>query len=920
MFRFGRKRPAHGGAMSDYTLTPDIEQLFQLKLMVPRLPANLVNRPRLLEILDSVADRSLVKFIAPAGFGKTTLLAQWCEHLLARGEKVAWVSLDDSDADLHRFLSGVVRALEVAQIDTGILKSKIDRDASELSINNLLRDLYKVLAGVREPVTLILDDYHRASNNHLDELLEHLRSHVSAHVRILLSTRLRAENTHRHKFISSTLVEITSDILRFTAEEARQVLNIDMRDADRDMLVERIEGYPVVLQLARLVAFQGQSSPDVLDRLMARGGHLWSFLTDEVLRNLPEDVVDFLLDTSIFDRFTVEIADIVRARKDSWQIMAQLETLQTLLTPLDSNNHWYRYHHLFAEYLQAQLRQRYPEKLAVLHLRASEAFKQYNILGEAVRHAGLAGDYNRCSQLIESAGGWRLVLYGGMSQLNQLLNYIPKAERLSHPRLLLAEAYLMLKSGNMTDARTTFNLVTQSMPDFPSDWNLLDEWGRDFFSVDVLIRTYEDNNVNPRYLAFFDKIKDWPPDIDGLAYGVLGCAGAVYALCLGKLDVAEEFACKAMTAMRTDNSVLGLNYCFIHAAIACTYRGELRSAAAYLSRAQSMAIENFGEDSGLKAIIDVLLVMVNQWRNNDLAIMPAEYDASFQQVCEYDGWFDIYAAGLDARFWMAWKGRDIVKIDQVIRAGASLTRSRGLDRLAGLVEAQTLLRHCLVQEEKSAFSVAQHLGQIYALECWRSDASKWRPYQDVGYALISWLLMQDISLAKLRADDLLSCAQNHGSRLYQIRALLLCARVAQNLRDREKVCLHIRQAVELAAAEKIIRPFLEQHGLAQFFTYTKRELWETGRHPVEASFLSDVTEVLSDLCSDTHQTLLVLSAREQEVMQELSRGLTNKEIARVLDMTEHTVKFHLKNIFTKLNVDRRAHAIEIYRKMEVSSI
>lgn len=906
--------------MSDHPIIPDIEQLLQLKLMVPRLPANLVNRPRLIEILDSVPDHSFIKFIAPAGFGKTTLLAQWCAHLSARGEKVAWLSLDDSDADLYRFLTGIVRALEVAQIDTGILLSKIDRDASELSINNLLRDLYKVLAGVREPVTLILDDYHRASNNHLDELLEHLRSHLSAQVRILLSTRLRAENTHRHKFIASTLVEITSDMLRFTPVEARQVLNIDICDTDRDVLVERIEGYPVVLQLARLVAFQGQSSPDVLERLMARGGHLWSFLTEEVLRNLPEEVVDFLLDTSIFDRFTVEIADVVRQRKDSWQIMSQLETLQSLLTPLDSNNHWYRYHHLFAEYLQAQLRQRHPAKLAALHLRASEAFQQYNILGEAVRHASLAGDYGLCTQLIESAGGWRLVLYGGMSQLNQLLNYIPKAERLSHPRLLLAEAYLMLKSGNMTDARTTFNLVAQSMPDFPPDWDLLDEWGRDFFSVDVLIRTYEDNSVNANYLAFFEKIKDWPPETDGLAYGVLGCAGAVYALCLGRLNAAEEFARKAMTAMRFDNSVLGLNYCFIHAAIACTYRGELRSAAAYLLRAQAMAIENFGEDSGLKAIIDVLLVMVNQWGNNDLAIVSAEYDASFQQVCEYDGWFDIYAAGLDARFWIAWKSRDIRKLDQVIRDGANLTRSRGLDRLSGLVEAQTLLRHCLVQDEKSAFAVAQHLGQIYPLGCWRENAAKWRPYQDVGYALISWLLTHNIQQAKLRADDLLSCAKNYGAGLYQIRALLLRARVAQALKDRDKACGLIGQAVELAAAEKIIRPFLEQYELAQCFTQLKRELWETGRHPVEASFLSDVTDILSKFYPDTQQTLLVLSAREQEVMQELSRGLTNKEIARVLDMTEHTVKFHLKNIFAKLNVDRRAHAIEIYRKTEASTL
>jgi len=903
--------------MTSAEATPDIQRMYQLKQEVPRPPSNVVHRSRLMAALGTVLDFRLVLVTAPAGFGKTTLLSQWRDQLISEGGRVAWLTLDESDNNVRRFLIGVIRSLEMAGLELEGLSAQAERGLTEVTIDSVIRDLQGLLGRNGSSVCIILDDYHRASSLALDEFIGRWIPLLPDGARLLMSTRRRPKIGLPQMLGSGEAVEITSDMLRFTAQESRQVLDVDLPDAERDALVAHTEGWPVALQLARLITLQGRADPHALTRLMTRGGHLWSFLSDQVLRGLSEEVVDFLLETSILERFSLEITDTVRGRDDSWRIMEQLEPLQSLLAPLDAEAVWYRYHHLFAQYLQAQLRQRRPSAIAALHLRASMAFEQCDLLADAVRHASLAGDFVRCSELVERAGGWRLVLFGGMGQLNQLLDYIPPAERLSHPRLLIAEAYVNLKLGHLREARSTFDLVDRAIPEPPPDWAALNDYERDILNIGVLIRTYEDNTVEPGFLTFFETFQARFPNADGLTRGVLDCAGAVANLCIGQLERAEDFARKAMAGMREANSVLGLNYCFLHAGMACAYRGELTSAAAYLQRAKAMAIENFGSDSGLKAIAEILLCMVQLWNGGKLATSSENLDEAFRHVCDYDGWFEIYSAGLDSRFRLAWLARDFEAMSRVIADGDDIVRLRGLDRLASIVDAQRLLRHASAdQNSPAAVPLAEALAARFPVGGWRENHACWRPYQDVGFAITEWLLghnRRNLKLARTRAGDLLACAQAIGARFYEIRALLLLAHVeAQGSQDYQAL-VHLRAAVGIAAHSDIALPFVEQPQLAPLIRQLKRDLWDSGGDPVEASFLSDIDDRLSATVEPQNGPLALLSPREQEVVAELAGGLTNKEIARVLDMTEHTVKFHLKNIFVKLGVDRRAHALVALR-------
>lgn len=906
-----RARMPNTGASSD------VERMFQLKLEVPRLPSSVVHRGRLIAALGAVSPIRLILLTAPAGFGKTTLLSQWRDHLQEDGGRVGWLTLDEGDADVRRFMIGVIRSLQAAGVDMTDLGAQAERGLTEVTVDGVLREIEVQLRSADEPVTLILDDYHRASSPALDEFLGRWIPLLPDGTRLLMSSR-RGPDIGLHRLLGSgEAVEITSEMLRFTPSESRQVLDVGLAEADRDELVERTEGWPVALQLARLITLQGQTPgqerPISLGRLAKRGGHLWTFLSDQVLRGLSQGAVEFLLETSILERFSVEITDMVRDRDDSWQIMEELEPLQSLLTPLDADAIWYRYHHLFAEYLQAQLRQRRPSAVPALHLRASLAFERSGLLDEAVRHASLAGDFARCAALVEQAGGWRLILFGGLGQLKQLLGFIPPAERLSHPRLLLAESYLKLKMGMPGEARSTFDLVARGSPELTSDWSALDDFERDIFNIDLLIRMYEDNTVDSPFLSFYEQAQQRMAGADSLTHGVLDCAGAITSLCVGELKKAEDIARQAMGAMRSANSVLGLNYCFLHAGLACAYRGELRSAIAYLNRAKAMAIENFGADSGLKALAETLLALVQLWATGQLAMTAEELDEAFRHVCDYDGWFEIYAAGLDSRFRLAWLARDVAGMDRIIADGDALTQARVLARLAGIVAAQRLLRHHAAGDMAQSVSLAENLASQFPIGFWRDNPARWRPYQDVAFALGTSLATRDPQQARAWADDMLACAQSIGARPYEVRAHLLLTQIAVLGRHHEQAMGHLRMAVESAASEGIALPFFEQHGLAPLIRQLKRDLWEGGGNPVEASFLSDVDERITAAVAPDDSAIAMLSTREQEVVGELSHGLTNKEIARALDMTEHTVKFHLKNIFAKLGVDRRAHALSALR-------
>ncbi len=382
-----------------------VRPVIATKLYVPRTRPGLITRPRLTEQLRRGADVSVTLISAPAGFGKTTLLADWLSATSDRDRRVAWLSLDAADNQPAAFWVYVATALESAVPSIGPTAAE-HLGSSPVPMDRLLSTLLNALAETQDEIWLILDDYHLVDDHDVGEAMTFFLEHLPAHVHIVLSTRADPDLPLARWRVRGELVEIRAADLRFTPEEAAAYLaatGLDLAAEDVAVLEERTEGWIAALQLAAL-SLQGRS--DVSSFITGFAGddrYIVDYLVEEVLAHQPEPVRDFMLQSAVLDRLTGPLCDAVTGREDGSEMILGLERANLFVVALDDQRKWYRYHHLFADVLRARLFSEQPDQVPLLHRRASEWYERHDLVDEAVRHALAARDFDRAAHLAELA-------------------------------------------------------------------------------------------------------------------------------------------------------------------------------------------------------------------------------------------------------------------------------------------------------------------------------------------------------------------------------------------------------------------------------------------------------------------------------------------------------------------------------------
>lgn len=386
------------------------------KLFVPTRRERVVGRSRLVEQLDrSLADdHRLTLVAAPAGFGKTTMLAGWLDSLARRRRDVgaAWLSLDSGDNDPSRLLRHLVAALQRCGLD-------IDATAVETQAPLDSADAVAVLvnavaqAGEQAPERhwlVVLDDYHVIEARAVHEALELLLDHLPRQLHLVVSTRSDPPLPVARLRARGQLVELRAADLRFTPEEAGEflehVMGLDLTVADVAALEERTEGWVAGLQLAALSLRDTRTRDEAVGFIEAFTGSnrfVLDYLVDEVLARQPPGTQEFLLRTSVLDRVTGALCDAVTGGSGGGQVLERLERDNLFVVALDAERSWYRYHHLFADVLHARLVAEHPDDAAALHARAAEWYADQGLVADAVRHALAAGDHASAAHLIEQA-------------------------------------------------------------------------------------------------------------------------------------------------------------------------------------------------------------------------------------------------------------------------------------------------------------------------------------------------------------------------------------------------------------------------------------------------------------------------------------------------------------------------------------
>jgi ATP/maltotriose-dependent transcriptional regulator MalT len=432
------------------------DALLATKLHMPPLPPGFVVRSRLTGRLDEGLARRLILVCAPAGFGKTALLAAWA---VAGQRPVAWLSLDEGDNDPARFWRHVAAALEPARPGTGSrvgpLLGPPPPQSFEGAVTALVNQLADAPAG---PVLLVLDDYHLISSEQVHGSVRFLLEHLPPGLRLVLATRSDPPLRLGRLRARGELAELRVGDMRFTEGEAAALLRGPAGDAAPGLtgaaieaLTGKTEGWAAGLHLAGLSL---QSHDDAGAFVAAFSGshrYVLDYLAEEVLDRQDPQVRAFLLETSVLGRLSGELCDAVTGRSGGQAMLEWTERAGLFLVPLDEERRWWRYHHLFADLLQARLRQEYPERVTALHRAAAAWYADHGLADEAVRHAVAANEPSRAAALVEQHFD-AVYFTGENATVQRWLTGLPAETARSRPRLSLARAFLALTAGDVAGA------------------------------------------------------------------------------------------------------------------------------------------------------------------------------------------------------------------------------------------------------------------------------------------------------------------------------------------------------------------------------------------------------------------------------------------------------------------------------------
>jgi LuxR family transcriptional regulator, maltose regulon positive regulatory protein len=883
--------------MSD-SATPDTNAWMWVgKLAPPQSQLDAVRRDSLLLRLSEHRRSALALLISPPGFGKTTLLSQWRGLLQSESPAmpVAWLSLDEADADPNRFLAYMLLALEAAGVDLAGMSQRAHAQAMDANPQRTLASLIAALERSDRRVVVMLDDYHRACTPAVDEILMLMLERGGRWLQFVVASRVRPRWPLGSLKARGLLHEVAAGDLVLSLAESSQILGDGLDRAALSIVHSRTEGWAVAVQLARLWLSRGTGSSSGLKAFDGRVADVAEYLAEQVIETLPLECQEFLIETSPLERFNAELADVARSRTDSADLLARLAPFEALLVPLDAGRQWFRYHLMLADFLRPRLDARRAEQI---HRAAAGWLARQQDWVLAVSHALQALDTALAVRIVHEAGGWELVLKRGIQYTQGLLQQFDGLTRRTEPELLLMQSYLYAKLGDEPLSTELLRLAEVAVKNAP-------ELQRDFDVISAMVHGYFDR---------FEACARWPVDgpaanlalpDDPLGQAILLCGSAVAALAWGRMEEVGRAARDAHMRMRLVDSPLGENYCLLHIAQADGITGQIAASRARINEALGLAEANFGTDSSLKALVGCFKAQHLYWQGLWSEAAPWLL-AGQETLAHVDGWLDVFATTAEVSWRIALRAEGLQQALLLLDNTAQMARSRALARLTRLVSAWRVdvLAQC------GLLTQAQQEAQASSLEAMLADAMRnasasgmdWRFIEAAGLGLARLQLATGAALAaQTRLESL--ARRFEAARLalpaWRLRLMSMLAR--RRARDGELSAAEAQDALEPIVREGLAGLLLEVGPLVLPVL-----LQLEGTLP--PAIISVLTQLRGWQAHPPRQRPQ-LSAKETEVLQLLIAGQPNKAIARALNVTENTVKFHLKQVFHKLGVDSRSAAI-----------
>jgi LuxR family maltose regulon positive regulatory protein len=900
--------------MATETTTP----LLTTKLYVPPSRPRLVSRPRLIERLNSGLHRRLTLISAPAGFGKTTLLSEW----VAQSDRpVAWLSLDEGDNDLARFLAYLIAALGTIESLGDAMHSIRDalpsalKSAQPRDIESVLTSVINEMATDANPFVLVLDDYYHIRAEPIHQALIFLLDHAPPQMHLIIATRTDPPLPIARLRGHGQLSELRQTDLRFTNDETGQFLNqamgLKLSPADLMALASRTEGWIAGLQMAA-VSMQGHEdiSGFVAD-FTGSQHYILDYLVEEVLHRQPEDVQSFLLQTSILDRMTGPLCDAVTATGNGQAMLESLGHANLFVFPLDDGRHWYRYHHLFADLLRQRLHQQHPDLVPTLHRRASEWYESNGPIAPAIDHSLSMGDHERAARLVEQAAPSSL-MRGEFATLNKWMGTLADGVLRSHPLLCACHAMALLAIAAPID-EVESRLNDAAAGDSP------DLARGELATLRGLLATFRGDNQRSIELSY-EALQLLPEEEVFFRSVAARNLGMVYLLS-GDVVAARRIYEEEVRSGEKSGDLVGClsalqKVCALH-----LIQGQLRKAEA----AYEEALELSTQTRGGPQPIDVKI------RAGSADVLRERNELEKASLLLTDA---IERLPTQARVWNpVWNMPAYLVLARVRQAQGDAKGAREAMQTAERLAIQydsTELDDIAVGAYQARLWVAQ--GDLEATMRWAeqrglqrdviSGKRKGESSMGSGYHLqeLEHNALARLYLAQDRPEDalavlepLLPAAEKLGRMGSVMEFLTLQARAFQALGDLERALAALDRALSLAEPEGYIRLFVDE---GEPMERLLRHAVSRGTAAGYASKLLDCFDIprpegVQDLAYHPPAQPLVepLSERELEVLRLLNTDLSSTDMAEELIISVNTVRTHIRNIYSKLDVHSRYEAI-----------
>ena len=883
--------------------------LLQTKLRCPSLPLKRVPRPqlfaRLAEGFECIKHITLIS--APAGFGKTTCAVEWLQGL---SRPVGWLSLDPSDNDPARFFSYFIAALQKADKNVGKEIGSALHSGQLPPVETISAGLVNDLLQVANPFLLVLDDLHVIQNSTILDVLEKLATSLPPSLFLVLLTREDPSLPLARMRANNQITEIRAADLRFTTDEAHsflnQVMGLGLSSDDIASLADRTEGWVVGLQLAALSLKNREDRSEFIATLSGNQHFILSYLTEEVLRRQPLQIQGFLLDTSVLDRLSGPLCNAVTERADSAAVLEQLYTSNVFVIPLDEEHSWYRYHHLFADLLRGQLNRMQTARVPELHRRASEWSEQQSMVAEAVEHAFAAPDYERVVRLLEQYA--RPMLMQGYAQtVEDWLQRLPPEWRVAGPRANLSIAGSLILRGQtgqakgyLADAEAAAAESTRS--------RALDEANAiltEAQALRALVISLEGETEQACELARTAVDRAPRNDVYLQALTRFALAGTNHSA--GHVVEALEVYREALPLCQAVGLTAGAMLIVGSLTLLYQLTGQLH-AAADLSRQVIAETEDPAGSSSpaLATVYSTLAEIEYEWGH------LAEARALVTQclaTTQRGGHVSALAHGhiLDSRLHQV--------AGDLSGAGLAIERARGLLRysVASWVPPRVVGQQiALARASDDAVAAQQALAQTGVT----LDEPVWigNELQHIGHLrLLNYLGRKDPQADHLQrginlATQLVNSAEVGGrkGRLIEILALraLLCAGAG----DLPRAVDDLARSLTMAEGEGYLRLYVDEG------EPMRRLLRAALARGIRPAYISRILAAFPDAAKGTAPVssdfIEALTEQELAVLRLLAQNLTYRQISSQLVISLNTVRFHVKAIYGKLRVDKRAAAID----------